>query len=203
MPHDLIPLTGNNSLTLPGLFAAQSLNRQARPREIRRQQALFAFVDVLPKTFLICVPEPPRDVHDQAVARQGPLREVSQKRWHGHGGRFPGRNGGGVRPRSRKLRASGSVAAPNVAGKTKRSLVRPALRALLAEVGGSSTSGVDGLGRLCFHGKKLPTKASAQRSETGSWSPGFSHESRPDGLASAIFSTVRQYLSWAGSVGRF
>ena len=33
------------------------------------QQALFAFVDVLAKTFLTCVPEPPRDVHDQAVAR--------------------------------------------------------------------------------------------------------------------------------------
>jgi len=32
MAHDLIPLTGNNSLTLPGLFAAQSFNRQARSR---------------------------------------------------------------------------------------------------------------------------------------------------------------------------
>jgi len=32
------------------------------------QQALFAFVDVPAKTFLTCVPEPPRDVHDQAVA---------------------------------------------------------------------------------------------------------------------------------------
>ena len=39
----------------------------------RAQQALFAFVDVLAKTFLTCVPEPPRDVHDQAVAR-GKLR---------------------------------------------------------------------------------------------------------------------------------
>jgi hypothetical protein len=42
-------------------------------REIRNlrmgQQALFAFVDVLAKTFLTCVPEPPRDVHDQAVVR--------------------------------------------------------------------------------------------------------------------------------------
>jgi hypothetical protein len=28
MPNDLILLTGNNSLTLPGLFAAQSFNRQ-------------------------------------------------------------------------------------------------------------------------------------------------------------------------------
>ena len=50
---------------------AASLDRMAR--EIRNlrlgQQALFAFVDVLAKTFLTCVPEPPRDVHDQAVAR--------------------------------------------------------------------------------------------------------------------------------------
>jgi hypothetical protein len=42
-------------------------------REIRNlrlgQQALFAFVDVLAKTLLTCVPEPPRDVYDQAVAR--------------------------------------------------------------------------------------------------------------------------------------
>jgi hypothetical protein len=30
---------------------------------------LFAFVDVLAKTLLLCVPEPPREVHDQAVAR--------------------------------------------------------------------------------------------------------------------------------------
>jgi len=29
---------------------------------------LFAFVDVLAKTFLTCVPEPPREVQDQAVA---------------------------------------------------------------------------------------------------------------------------------------
>jgi hypothetical protein len=49
---------------------AASLDRMAR--EIRNlrlgQQALFAFVDVLVKTLLTCVPEPPRDVHDQAVA---------------------------------------------------------------------------------------------------------------------------------------
>jgi hypothetical protein len=50
---------------------AASLDRMAR--EIRNlrlgQQALFAFVDVLAKTLLTCVPEPPRDVYDQAVAR--------------------------------------------------------------------------------------------------------------------------------------
>ena len=50
---------------------AASLDRVGR--EIRNlrlgQQALFAFVDVLAKTLLTCVPEPPRDVYDQAVAR--------------------------------------------------------------------------------------------------------------------------------------
>jgi Arc/MetJ-type ribon-helix-helix transcriptional regulator len=50
---------------------AASLDRMAR--EIRNlrlgQQALFAFVDVLAKTLLTCVPEPPKDAHDQAVAR--------------------------------------------------------------------------------------------------------------------------------------
>jgi len=49
---------------------AASLDRMAR--EIRNlrlgQQALFAFVDVLARTFLTCVPEPPREVHDHAVA---------------------------------------------------------------------------------------------------------------------------------------
>jgi len=50
---------------------AASLDRTARGiRNLRiGQQALFAFVDVLAKTFLTCVPEPPRDVQDQAVAR--------------------------------------------------------------------------------------------------------------------------------------
>jgi hypothetical protein len=49
---------------------AASLDRMARGiRNLRiGQQALFAFVDVLAKTFLACVPEPPRDVHNQAVA---------------------------------------------------------------------------------------------------------------------------------------
>src|ERR1022692_1283384 len=50
---------------------AASLDRMAREIHNSRigKQALFAFVDVLAKTFLTCVPEPPRDVHDQAVAR--------------------------------------------------------------------------------------------------------------------------------------
>jgi Arc/MetJ-type ribon-helix-helix transcriptional regulator len=49
---------------------AASLDRMAREiRSLRLgQQALFAFVDVLVKTLLTCVPEPPRDAHDQAVA---------------------------------------------------------------------------------------------------------------------------------------
>ena|ERR1017187_5590908 len=50
---------------------AASLDRMSR--EIRNlrlgQQALFAFVDVLAKTLLTCVPEPPKDAYDQAVAR--------------------------------------------------------------------------------------------------------------------------------------
>lgn len=50
---------------------AASLDRTAREIHNLRigQQALFAFVDVLAKTFLTCVPEPPRDAQDQAVAR--------------------------------------------------------------------------------------------------------------------------------------
>ena len=50
---------------------AASLDRMAREiRNLRMgQQGLFAFVDALAKTFLTCVPESPRDVHDQAVAR--------------------------------------------------------------------------------------------------------------------------------------
>lgn len=54
---------------------AASLDRLGR--EIRSmkpaQQALFAFVDSLVKTLLTCVPEPPTDARDQAVA-QGKFR---------------------------------------------------------------------------------------------------------------------------------
>jgi hypothetical protein len=35
----------------------------------RGQQALFALVDALTKTLLTCVPEPPSDARQQAVAR--------------------------------------------------------------------------------------------------------------------------------------
>lgn len=38
-------------------------------RLTRAQQALFAYVDSLAKTFLTCVPEPPADARPQAVAR--------------------------------------------------------------------------------------------------------------------------------------
>src|SRR5579863_10220450 len=45
---------------------AASLDRITRGiRNLRiGQQALFAFVDVFAKTFLACVPEPPREVQD-------------------------------------------------------------------------------------------------------------------------------------------
>jgi len=75
MPHDLIP------------------------RNLRiGHQALFAFVDVLAKTFLTCVQNHPGICTTKPRSRQDPQRQVSQKRWHGHRGRFPGRRGGVVRP---------------------------------------------------------------------------------------------------------
>jgi hypothetical protein len=54
---------------------AATLDRMAREiRGIKRgQEALFAFTDALVKALLTCLPEPPRDVYDQAVAR-GKLR---------------------------------------------------------------------------------------------------------------------------------
>lgn len=54
---------------------AASLDRLGR--EIRSvklgQQALFAFLDSLVKTFLTCIAELPSDAHDQAVARGIPI----------------------------------------------------------------------------------------------------------------------------------
>jgi Arc/MetJ-type ribon-helix-helix transcriptional regulator len=52
---------------------AASLDRMAREiRNLRMgQQALFAFVDVLAKTFLTCVPEPPRDVQEEPARTFG------------------------------------------------------------------------------------------------------------------------------------
>jgi hypothetical protein len=52
-----------------------SLDRVARELRGMRlgHQALFAFVDSLAKTLLTCVPEPPPEGHNQAVAR-GRLR---------------------------------------------------------------------------------------------------------------------------------
>ena len=48
-----------------------SLDRVARElRGVRLgQQAMFAYLDALTKTILTCIPEPPPDVRDQAVAR--------------------------------------------------------------------------------------------------------------------------------------
>ncbi len=46
----------------------ERLERDIR-RAVRGQQALFAVVDVLVKTFLTCVPEPPQDGLPQSVAR--------------------------------------------------------------------------------------------------------------------------------------
>lgn len=43
--------------------------RRHQFRLMRMNQALFAFVDTLTKTFLTCVPEPPADAKLQAVAR--------------------------------------------------------------------------------------------------------------------------------------
>ncbi|MGI9074108.1 MAG: hypothetical protein ACR2JB_22975 [Bryobacteraceae bacterium] len=50
---------------------AATLERVSRDifRVHRGQQALFAVVDTLVKTFLTCVPEPPRDAVNQSVAR--------------------------------------------------------------------------------------------------------------------------------------
>jgi hypothetical protein len=43
------------------------------------QQALFAFVDALAKMLLSYVPEPPRDVHNQSIARAKPGDDRSLK----------------------------------------------------------------------------------------------------------------------------
>jgi hypothetical protein len=62
---------GGRDLNVPDQRIVASLDRIARElRGVRLgQQALFAFTDALVKTLLTCVPEPPRDIHDQAVAR--------------------------------------------------------------------------------------------------------------------------------------
>src|SRR5690349_17963080 len=50
---------------------AATLERLSRDifRVNRGQQALFAVVDTLVKTFLTCIPEPPRDGMSQSIAR--------------------------------------------------------------------------------------------------------------------------------------
>lgn len=65
-------LRGRESgLDEPELRVTASLDRVARElRGVRLgRQALFAFVDSLAKTLLTCVPEPPPDTYNQAVAR--------------------------------------------------------------------------------------------------------------------------------------
>ena len=65
-------LTGReNELTESEQRTAATLERLARDifRTNRGQQALFAVVDTLVKTFLTCVLEPPRDGMSQSVAR--------------------------------------------------------------------------------------------------------------------------------------
>ncbi|MBV8810999.1 MAG: hypothetical protein JO033_20205 [Acidobacteriaceae bacterium] len=51
------------------LAASIEQGRRDMFRLMRTQQALFAYVDTLAKTFLTCVPEPPADAKPQAVAR--------------------------------------------------------------------------------------------------------------------------------------
>jgi predicted DNA-binding protein len=60
---------------------AASFDRVCRDvfRVSRGQQALFALVDTLTKTFLTCVPEPPADVKRQAVARAKERYEALMK----------------------------------------------------------------------------------------------------------------------------
>ena len=65
-------LTGReNELTKSEQRTAATLERLSRDifRANRGQQALFAVVDTLVKTFLTCVPEPPREGMSQSVAR--------------------------------------------------------------------------------------------------------------------------------------
>ena len=109
---------------------AASLDRMAREIHNSRigQQALFAFVDVLAKTFLTCVPEPPRDVHDQAVAR-GKARYDRLLKSVGMAmvGDSQGRHGRAVRPWPRKVKASEGCeigrGASNIAGERSICLV--------------------------------------------------------------------------------
>ncbi len=62
---------GDGALSEAELRLAAGLDRASREivRMQRAQQALFAVVDTLVKTFLTCVPEPPRDAVSQSIAR--------------------------------------------------------------------------------------------------------------------------------------
>ena len=72
---------------------AATLQRVVRDvtRVARGQQALFAIVDTLVKTFLTCVPDPPADAMPQSVAaRKGPVCPLRESRWAGDDGRCAG-----------------------------------------------------------------------------------------------------------------
>jgi len=62
---------GENDLDETEVRIAASLDRVARElRGVRLgHQALFAFVDSLAKALLTCIPEPPLDGYNQAIAR--------------------------------------------------------------------------------------------------------------------------------------
>ena len=57
-------LTGAEARLVGGI---EQVHRE-QLRLVRIQQALFAYMDTLTKTFLTCVPEPPADARAQAVA---------------------------------------------------------------------------------------------------------------------------------------
>jgi predicted transcriptional regulator len=61
----------DGALSEAELRIAAGLERASREivRVQRAQQALFAVMDTLVKTFLTCVPEPPRDAVSQSIAR--------------------------------------------------------------------------------------------------------------------------------------
>jgi|SRR5581483_2800598 len=63
--------SGGRDPSEPDQRIVASLDRITRElRGVRLgQQALFAFTDALAKTVLTCIPEPPRDIYEQALAR--------------------------------------------------------------------------------------------------------------------------------------
>jgi Arc/MetJ-type ribon-helix-helix transcriptional regulator len=66
-------LTGRSADSLTGTEERLAATIEQVRRELfrlgRGQQALFAYVDSLAKILLTCIPEPPQDAKDQAIAR--------------------------------------------------------------------------------------------------------------------------------------